>query len=299
MARTITRHANVDAFLTDAGAWLEAREAEHNLILGICSTIRDDPATYPRPAYLAVVRTDDDAGERIAAAAIRTPPWPLILSEVDDPRALEVVAPDVSDVLAGERLTGVVGPPAMSRAFAERWVAAHGGSWELGLDERIFQLEQVIPPRPAVGAMRRAAPADRKLVSQWVIDFAREALPRNDQERLAESVDTWTEMTGRTIYLWEAPDEQGQPRPVSLTGVSGATPHGIRIGPVYTPPAFRGRGYASVLVAQVSQAQLDAGRRFCFLYTDLANPTSNKIYQEIGYRPVTDALRIDFRTDAR
>jgi len=136
-------------------------------------------------------------------------------------------------------------------------------------------------------------------VSQWVIDFAREALPRNDQERLAESVDTWTEMTGRTIYLWEAPDEQGQPRPVSLTGVSGATPHGIRIGPVYTPPAFRGRGYASVLVAQVSQAQLHAGRRFCFLYTDLANPTSNKIYQEIGYRPVTDALRIDFRTDAR
>ena len=294
MARTITRHAGVDAFLADAGAWLEAREAEHNLILGICSTIREDPAVYPRPAYLATVASDG----RIVAAAVRTPPWPLILSEVDDPAALELIATDVAGVLAGERLIGVVGPPAMSRAFAERWVAAHGGTWEIGLDERIFQLEQVIPPRPTDGAMRRALPTDRELVSQWVIAFAREALPVNDQERLGESVDAWTEMTGRTIYLWEAHDEQGQSRPVSLTGVSGATPHGIRIGPVYTPSAFRGRGYASALVAQVSQAQLDAGRRFCFLYTDLANPTSNKIYQDIGYRSVTDALRIDFRPAA-
>jgi GNAT superfamily N-acetyltransferase len=290
VARTITRYARVDDFLTDAGAWLEAREAEHNLILGICSTIRDDPAVYPRPAYVATVASDD----QIVAAAIRTPPWPLILSEVDDPAALEVIVPDVHEVLAGERLIGVVGPPPMSRAFAERWVAVHGGTWEIGLDERVFQLDEVIPPRPTDGAARRALPADRELVSQWVIDFAREALPRNDQERLAESVDGWTEMTGRTIYLWEAPDEAGRPRSVSLTGVSGATPHGIRIGPVYTPPAFRGRGYASALVAQVSQAQLDAGRRFCFLYTDLANPTSNKIYQAIGYRPVADALRIDF-----
>ena len=82
--------------------------------------------------------------------------------------------------------------------------------------------------------------------------------------------------------------------PKSVTGVGGETPSGIRIGPVYTPPPDRGQGYASALVAAVSQAQLDAGRRFCFLYTDLANPTSNRIYQAIGYRPVTGALRIDF-----
>ncbi len=81
---------------------------------------------------------------------------------------------------------------------------------------------------------------------------------------------------------------------VASPAVGGETPNGIRIGPVYTPPADRGQGYASALVAAVSQAQLDAGRRFCFLYADLANPTSNKIYQAIGYRPVTDALRIDF-----
>ena len=283
----LDRYERADDFLADAGAWLEAREAEHNLILGICSTLRVDPAVYPRPPYFAVIRDES----RIVACAIRTPPWPLILSEIDDAGALPLVAADVAGALAGERLSGAVGPPDMARAFADGWVAAHGGTWEIGLDELIFRLERVIPPaRPAPGLMRRAASADRELVSRWVIDFATESLPEDDRARLSESVDRWLEMTGRTVYLWE---DGGAP--VSLTGVSGATPHGIRIGPVYTPPALRSRGYASSLVAAVSQEQLDAGRRFCFLYTDLANPTSNKIYQEIGYQPVTDALRITFR----
>ena len=75
---------------------------------------------------------------------------------------------------------------------------------------------------------------------------------------------------------------------MSLTGVGGLTPHGIRVGPVYTPPELRGRGYASNLVAAASQAALDDGRRALFLFTDLANPTSNRIYQAIGYEPVRD-----------
>ena len=88
---------------------------------------------------------------------------------------------------------------------------------------------------------------------------------------------------GRTVYLWV---DDG--RPVSMTGAGGLTPNGIRVGPVYTPPGDRGHGYASNLVAQVSQAQLDSGRTYVFLFTDLANPTSNKIYQAIGYEPVND-----------
>lgn len=73
-----------------------------------------------------------------------------------------------------------------------------------------------------------------------------------------------------------------------MAGAGGRTPNGIRISAVYTPPDLRCRGYASALTAAVSQDQLNRGRRFCFLFTDLANPTSNKIYQEIGYRPVCD-----------
>ncbi len=66
-----------------------------------------------------------------------------------------------------------------------------------------------------------------------------------------------------------------------------------RIGPVYTPPDRRGRGYASAVVAGVSRSALDAGHR-CILYTDLENPTSNAIYRAIGYRAVAEALQYRF-----
>jgi predicted GNAT family acetyltransferase len=73
-----------------------------------------------------------------------------------------------------------------------------------------------------------------------------------------------------------------------MAGSTGPTPHGIRIGAVYTPPEYRQRGYASACVAYLSQMMLDSGRKFCFLFTDLSNPTSNHIYQQIGYEPVCD-----------
>ena len=99
----------------------------------------------------------------------------------------------------------------------------------------------------------------------------------------------WIERNGRTAYLWI---DRG--RPVSLTGAGGLTPNGIRVGPVYTPREDRGRGYASNLVARVSQELLDSGRTFVFLFTDLSNPTSNKIYQAIGYEPVSDVDEWEF-----
>jgi predicted GNAT family acetyltransferase len=83
-----------------------------------------------------------------------------------------------------------------------------------------------------------------------------------------------------------------------MAGYAGPTPHGIRIGPVYTPPGQRGRGYASACVARLSQDMLDAGRTYCFLYTDLTNPTSNHIYQQIGYEPVCDVAEYRFTRTA-
>ena len=83
-------------------------------------------------------------------------------------------------------------------------------------------------------------------------------------------------------------------RMVSMAIWTGLTPHGVRIGMVYTPPQFRGRGYASNCVAALTRRLLDSGRSFCFLFTDLANPTSNKIYQAIGYRHVCDFRKILF-----
>ena len=275
----LDRYEHPAAFLAAASPWLEQREAEHNLLLGIGSTARDHPEMYG-PPYLATV----SAGGALVAAALRTPPWNLVLSEVDDPGALDVLVAD----LAGDDLPGVIAAPDVATGFALRWAATNGGRFAVGMEERIFELTEVIPPLPVSGAMRAATTDDRSLLVDWITAFGREALGEGDASRVAASVDDWLAGKGRALWLW---DDDG---PTSLTGAGGRTPHGTRIGPVYTPPELRGRGYASALVAAVSQAQLDAGLRFCFLYTDLANRTSNKIYQAIGYRPITDALRIDF-----
>jgi predicted GNAT family acetyltransferase len=94
---------------------------------------------------------------------------------------------------------------------------------------------------------------------------------------------------GNGIALWDVEGE-----PVCAVGYGSPTPTGVRIGPVYTPPEHRGRGYGSALTAHVSSEQLSGGRSFCFLYTDLANPTSNKIYVGIGYRRVCDSVQYAF-----
>ena len=275
MTLEIRRFADVDGFLAVTGEFLEAREAEHNLIFGISSYVRDQPNVFGEGTlYFAAVL----AGGRVVAVAMRTPPHNLVLSEIDDPRAIDRL---VADRLEDD-LPGVLGPVEHARAFAERWAAATGRSWRHHLAERIFRLRTVIPPPPVPGSLRIATPGDRALVAAWMRAFTDEALGEDDPDASEGLTDRWLEGRGRTLYLWEDGET------VSLCGVGGATPHGIRIGPVYTPPAARRRGYASALVAEASQLQLDAGRRFCFLFTDLANPTSNHVYQTIGYEPVRD-----------
>ena len=114
------------------------------------------------------------------------------------------------------------------------------------------------------------------------------------RDRAEETLDHRLSSPAAGILLWEDAGE-----PVSLAGWGGRTPNGIRVGPVYTPPHLRGRGYATALTAELSQRLLDGrlfegGRRFCFLYTDLANPTSNAIYERIGYRRVAESAEIAF-----
>jgi predicted GNAT family acetyltransferase len=268
------RHfADADGFLAAARTFLVRREAEHNLILGICSSLGETPERYGEP-YLAVVERDGI----VVAAALRTPPFRLVLSEIDDPAAVDTL---VADNLP-RQMPGVTGPTEQVRRFAETWNARGGPHATLASSERIYRLTTVIPARPTAGTRRLATLQDRDLVIAWTEAFMREAFGSADAVEVAADVDRWLARRGRTIHLWEDGD------PVSLCGVGGETPNGIRIGPVYTPPEARGRGYASALVAAVSQAELDAGRTFCFLFTDQANPTSNHIYQAIGYVPVRD-----------
>ena len=124
---------------------------------------------------------------------------------------------------------------------------------------------------------------DREVAARWMDAFVKEALPEPPPGASAELVDQREDDPDGGVAFWE---DGGAV--VSIAGFGGRTPNGIRIGPVYTPPELRGRGYASALTAAVTQRLLDRGLRFCFLFADLANPTPNSIYQRIGYEPVSD-----------
>ncbi len=268
----IDRIATVGEFLARAGDYLAAREAEHNLIWALTSTLTTNPEVYPIPPLFVVAV--DDADGSVVGAVMQTPPHNLVLSEVATPAAV----PALAEALASEPLPGVLGPSEAAAEFATRWAAAAGLQPRKSMAEGIYRCGSVIPPRPAPGSPRIAEPRDRELLIEWLTAFTLEA-GLHAFEDATVVADRWiARVAGRAMWLWDA-----EGRTVSATGVAGPTPHGIRVGPVYTPPADRGRGYASNLVAAATQAQLDAGRSFVFLFTDLANPTSNHVYRAIGY----------------
>ena len=277
----LTTFADPQSFEIASRAFLAAREAENNLLIGLTATLLERPDAYGSAPYLAVVR--DDAGA-MALAALRTPPHNLVVSTASDPSALSALAEDLESHSGS--LPGVLGPSVTARAFAELWQRATGEGPVAERAERIYELVSVVPPAPVPGRLVQGTAADRELLVDWMVRFSVEALGRSD--RCAAESGVERRLTSRTesLHLWI----DGEP--VCMAGAAGPTATGVRVGPVYTPPERRRRGYASACVAALSQALLDSGRQRCFLFTDLANSTSNGIYKAIGYRPVCDMADI-------
>ena len=280
----IVRHTVVPQFIERITPLLLAREAQHNLILGLCADLRRNPNFYGPVAPM--MYTVEEEGT-VILVALQTPPYSLALSHTEHPAALPLLATALWQ--AHCTLPGVIGPHFVAEPFAQCWAEQTGSTVEVGMQQRIYQLTAVRPPTLPTGQMRWATTDDQPLLEAWFPAFHQEILGATASNRSPNSVVRWLTYEGRQLALW---DDGG---PVAMAGATGPTLNGIRISAVYTPPAQRRRGYASALVATFSQAQLDAGRRFCFLYTDLSNPISNHIYQAIGYTPVVDSTELRFR----
>lgn len=273
----VTRFTEVAPFYQRAAPFLLAHEAAHNLILGLCADIQSNPARYTQPPYMAVV---EEAGV-IVQAALMTPPHNLVLSQRAAAGALELLADDIRSFTALP--PGVSGPLAESTAFAALWARQTGVTAQLHRALRIYQLTAVIPVAGIAGTMCMATNADRALLLAWFAAFEHEALGEHDPASLDRRLDAFLDSNLRGLMLWI-----DNAQPVAMAGYSGPTPNSMRVVAVYTPPEQRRHGYASALVAALSQRLLDQGRQFCTLFTDLSNPTSNRIYQQIGYQPVID-----------
>ncbi|MFV9505878.1 MAG: GNAT family N-acetyltransferase [Oscillochloridaceae bacterium umkhey_bin13] len=280
----LLRFSDVAAFVARVQPCLQIHEAHNNLLLGMCHELSHNPTLFG--PQVPLLRAVEHEGE-LVLVALQTPPRQLVLSQTDDQAALVLLANSLA--AEGHELPGVQGPQATAEAFAQHWATVQQVTVTPKMNLRIYQLTAVRPPPPVSGQMRRATEADRPLLEAWFVAFQQEATPDAVSRDFAHVVTYWLTSSTRYLALWE----DGEP--VALAGATGPTPNGIRIGAVYTPPERRRRGYASALVANLSQAQLAAGKRFCFLFTDLSNPTSNHIYQAIGYEPVVDVVELVFR----
>ena len=257
-------------------------EARNNLMLGLCSNLKLGlVASSSAPLLIRFMQ-----GQKLLSAALQTPPNPLVLSLAPKEYPQKLVA-TLLDRKA--EIPSVVGPPEEAQAFAELWCKARSVSSKLAMSQGIYQLERVLLPPPVPGILRVAEADDVPQLVQWMNEFNGEALP-NNPPAMAETQKKVEQMVRvKALFVWERGGKA-----LAMAGSWGQTPNGIRINAVYTPPSYRGQGSASRLVAELSQAKLDSGKKFCFLYTDLNNPTSNRIYQKIGYEFVCESRQYHF-----
>jgi GNAT superfamily N-acetyltransferase len=224
-----------------------------------------------------------DASGTVKGAASTNPPWPLLLDEAPE----ECLPSLVDALLADERaVTGVNAAVPLAATFAAMWTARTASSARLSTATRLFELGSLKPPRHTVtGAARRAVEADLDLLVTWMNAFLEDihepALDGEDSVR--------ARLRTGEVWLWH--DVSGEP--VSMVGRTPAAAGVARVGPVYTPTAHRGRGYAEALTHVVCGRARDQGMRLV-LFADQANPTSTGIYRSLGFHPVQDRMALHF-----
>jgi GNAT superfamily N-acetyltransferase len=273
-------------FVEQAQAFLDAEPLTNNVVASMAerrvAETADDAASSTDDLWFVV--RDDDV---IVGAAMRTDGFPPYLLAMSDDAAVATAA------AAGDRvdhLPGVNGEISAATAFAGAWCRRHGLGYRTERRNRLFRLGDLQIPTDVTGRLRAATPEDLDLLHAWTSDFHTEAA---GDERVPARAASMAKIDRGLAWLWlDVVD--GVEQPVSYTGAAVPVRGVHRIGPVYTPPEFRRHGYASACVALVSQRKRDSGATEVCLFTDQANPTSNKIYQEIGFVPVADTVNLGF-----
>lgn len=275
---------DADTFAGRAGPWLAGHPVAGNVLATTLEGVRQGQRNYSEALWLSML---DDA-ERVIGAAMHTPPHHLFVCPMPD-QAIGLLAEELAGIRPA--LSGVNGVREAAEAFVRHWQRLRPARATPAMAARIYQLEQVVAPAAAVpGRLRIAGSADIELTAGWMTAFHLEALGAGPAEDVTATARR--RIAAGEAHLWTVGEES-----VSLACVSAPAAGVARVGPVYTPPEHRRRGYAGAGVAAVSQLALDGGAEHCMLYTDLSNQTSNSIYQALGYRAAFDAQEYVFGYD--
>jgi predicted GNAT family acetyltransferase len=266
MSAIIIHTEDPDAFNAYHTPALEKEEARYNLLLGLMPQPSSDPNFKTRRWTL---------GEPGACAIQTAPERGIVLGDVT-----EVQCHALAELVAGSTFVGVLG-----QDDSAHWFAARARQLGVRLGEpsplRIHALTSPpLYPR-SIGNARRATLDDLEMLFSWTRAFTLEAIPSDPlatREQIAKSLpETCT-------LFWEVDG-----RPVAMATSSRSTRNGAGIGPVYTHPEFRGRGYAGSVTATLAEHIFASGKSIVYLYTDLTNPFSNRCYAKIGFTPVCDS----------
>ncbi len=278
MALGFAEHDALASYDAAARPFLLRQPDVNNVLLGLLEDLRRG-ASYPGRRLFTV-----SDGADVEGAAHLTPPHPLALSTMPPEAAAALAAELASQAV---EVPGVFGPADAAAAFDAAWCARTGARVQSRVAQLFYRLDAVRFPEGMRGVLRLATESDLPLLREWTYGFCQDCnLPLSRAEAAALALAAVGARERRVLLVDGAP--------VAVVGTPGRAEGGARIGWVYTPPALRGRGYATEAVARASAHLLETGARFCVLYTDLANDTSNRIYPRVGFRHAADALAITY-----
>jgi ribosomal protein S18 acetylase RimI-like enzyme len=275
---------DVRAYLAAAGRFLASQPVQHTIQLSVAAALTESAAGHPPPGRQPALFGSWQAGdEGVTAAVLHTPPFPVLLTDMP---AHATAA--LADALLGlgREPVGVTGNQAAATAFAAAWCDLTGSAATEYRRSRLYRLGRLGPPDPVPpGRPRVAGAADLAMLETWLRDFAAEV---DDIAGYQPGVAA-DRISFGGLTVWEV---AGQP--VAMGGCNRPGAGVVRISPIYTLPDQRGRGYGGAVTAAVSRAALAGGADDVVLFTDLANPVSNALYQRLGYQPVEDRVVLRF-----
>jgi hypothetical protein len=275
----IKMETSVESYVEKVNALLLQKESCNNLMLGLLDRLKINKVD----CYLGYAEENN----RIITAFMRTPPHNWILADAGQIDSAAVRA--IADFLYEENfeVPGVLGPVSDAKTFVDRWSALKNTTAVIHMNQLIYQLDEVkIAPSPN-GHLIIGTENELALIAKWLVTFGEEANESITAERAENMAQQFVK--DQSIYLWKVDNQF-----VSMVNRSRKTKNGAVINAVFTPDAFKRKGYATNAVAALSQQLLDRGFQFCSLYTDQNNPTSNSIYRKIGYYEVGSSIVYHF-----
>lgn len=278
-------YGDLNDFYNVATLFLLEREVENGLLISILNSLKKNIHRYGqvKPVMCSIIKGND-----LKLISLRTPPYNQLLSYTDELETIDIL---VKALIKQEiELPGVLGFKKGVERFVNLWCKKRGVKSQITMNERLYRLKKVAEETIGENKFIKATDIHESIVLQWGKEFMLEALPERNSEMIEQSLERLKDdIFEDRIFLLLVNDN-----PVSMARKAGNTLNGIAINNVYTPPSLRRNGYATECVARLSKLLLEQGNKYCFLFTDLNNPTSNSIYQKIGYRSVIDVDQCQF-----